>query len=205
MKNAVGREIPEELLAGGKEVYQGKYYMDGKTFHKAGPRAYRAEKPQASKVLASIREACEKCGAHDGMTVSFHHAFRNGDYVTSMVVKVLVEEMGLKDLTVATTSLRICSQTISRKERSSGFSPPACAGESVKSSPRASSRRRRSSAVTAADRVRSRRENLPLTSHSLRHLLRMITEMQTVQAERITAARSVMPSQTRAMQIVLSS
>ncbi len=105
MKNAVGREIPEELLAGGKEVYQGKYYMDGKTFHKAGPRVYRAEKPQASKVLASIREACEKCGAHDGMTVSFHHAFRNGDYVTSMVVKVLVEEMGLKDLTVATTSL----------------------------------------------------------------------------------------------------
>ena len=105
MKNAVGREIPEELLAGGKEVYQGKYYMDGKTFHKAGPRVRRAEKPQASKVLASIREACEKCGAHDGMTVSFHHAFRNGDYVTSMVVKVLVEEMGLKDLTVATTSL----------------------------------------------------------------------------------------------------
>ena len=87
MKNAVGREIPEELLAGGKEVYQGKYYMDGKTFHKAGPRVRRAEKPQASKVLASIREACEKCGAHDGMTVSFHHAFRNGDYVTSMVVK----------------------------------------------------------------------------------------------------------------------
>ena len=105
MKNAVGREIPEELLVGGKEVYQGKYYMDGKTFHKAGPTVRRAEKPQASKVLASIREACEKCGAHDGMTVSFHHAFRNGDYVTSMVMKVLVEEMGLKDLTVATTSL----------------------------------------------------------------------------------------------------
>ena len=65
----------------------------------------RAERPQASKVVASIREACEKCGARDGMTVSFHHAFRNGDYVTSMVMKVLVEEMGLKDLTVATTSL----------------------------------------------------------------------------------------------------
>ena len=82
MKNAVGREIPDQLLADGKEVYQGKYYMDGKTFHKAGPIVRRAEKPQASKLLSSIREACEKCGAHDGMTVSFHHAFRNGDYVT---------------------------------------------------------------------------------------------------------------------------
>ena len=27
MKNAVNREIPEELLKDGKEVYQGKYYM----------------------------------------------------------------------------------------------------------------------------------------------------------------------------------
>ena len=105
MKNAVGREIPDELLTGGKEVYQGKFYMDGKPYKKAGATVRRAEKPQASKVVGSIREACEKCGAHDGMTVSFHHAFRNGDYVTSMVMKVLVEEMGLKDLTVATTSL----------------------------------------------------------------------------------------------------
>ena len=30
MKNAVGREIPDDLLTGGKEVYQGKFYMDGK-------------------------------------------------------------------------------------------------------------------------------------------------------------------------------
>ena len=30
MKNAVGREIPEFLLTGGREVYQGKNYMDGR-------------------------------------------------------------------------------------------------------------------------------------------------------------------------------
>lgn len=105
MINAVGRDIPDELLKDGKEVYQGRYYMDGKPFRKAGPRVIRHEKPQADKVVRTIREACEQCGAHDGMTVSFHHAFRNGDYVTSMVMKVLVEDMGLKDLTVATTSL----------------------------------------------------------------------------------------------------
>ena len=30
MMNAVGRDIPEELLVNGKEVYQGKFYMDGR-------------------------------------------------------------------------------------------------------------------------------------------------------------------------------
>ncbi len=105
MINAIGRDIPDDLLKDGKEVYQGKFHMDGKPFKKAGPTVIRRERPQESKLVGSIREACEKCGAHDGMTVSFHHAFRNGDYVTSMVMKVLVEEMGLKDLTVATTSL----------------------------------------------------------------------------------------------------
>ena len=37
MKNAVGREIPDYLLMDGKEVYQGKNYMDGKYLQKAAP------------------------------------------------------------------------------------------------------------------------------------------------------------------------
>lgn len=105
MINAVGREIPDELLKDGKEVYQGKYYMDGKYIKKDAPQTKRCEKPQESKMCASIREACEKCGAYDGMTISFHSEFRDGDYVASMVAKVLVEEIGLKDITIAATSL----------------------------------------------------------------------------------------------------
>ena len=105
MINAVDREIPDELLKDGKEAYQGKFYMDGKYVKKDSPRTKRYETPQDSKICKSIREACEKCGAHDGMTFSFHTDFRNGDYIASMVAKVLVEEMGLKDLTVAATSL----------------------------------------------------------------------------------------------------
>ncbi|MFR1804399.1 MAG: citrate lyase subunit alpha, partial [Faecalispora jeddahensis] len=105
MKNAVNREIPEELLKDGKEVYQGKYYMDGKYIKRDSPKTRRYVKPQSSKLCSSIRKACERCGAHDGMTVSFHSEFREGDYVASMVAKVLVEEMGLKDITIAATSL----------------------------------------------------------------------------------------------------
>ncbi len=105
MKNAVGREIPDELLAGGREVYQGKNYMDGRYLQKAGPKTRRYEKPQETKVVATIADALRQCGAKDGMTFSFHHHLRDGDYVACMVMKAAVGELGLKDLTVAATSL----------------------------------------------------------------------------------------------------
>lgn len=112
MKNAVNREIPDELLVNGKEVYQGKYYMDGKYIKKDSPKSCRKVKPEESKICQSIREACEKCEAHDGMTFSFHTELRDGDYVASMVARVLVEEMGLKDITVASTSLGTAQDVI---------------------------------------------------------------------------------------------
>ncbi|MGN1016955.1 MAG: citrate lyase subunit alpha [Faecousia sp.] len=105
MKNAVGREIPDELLVNGKQGYQGKYYMDGKYLQKAAPRTRRYEKPQESKIVASLAEALKACGARDGMTFSFHHHLRNGDFVANMVMQTAIEELGLKDLTIAATSL----------------------------------------------------------------------------------------------------
>ena len=57
MKNAVGRDIPEELLVNGKEVYQGKNYMDGKYLQKAAPRTRRYEKPQESKIVETLADA----------------------------------------------------------------------------------------------------------------------------------------------------
>ncbi len=114
MKNLVNREIPDELLVNGKEVYQGKNYMDGKYIKKDSPCTRRYVTPQESKIVSSIREACEKCGAHDGMTFSFHTEFRDGDYVAAMVAKVLIEDMGLKDITVAATSLGSAQNNIAQ-------------------------------------------------------------------------------------------
>ena len=105
MINAVGRDIPEELLVNGKEVYQGKYYMDGKYMQKAAPKTRRYEKPAESKIVETIVDALKQCGAKDGMTFSFHHHLRNGDFVANMVMKAAIEELGLKDLTIAATSL----------------------------------------------------------------------------------------------------
>ena len=105
MKNFVGRDIPDELLVEGKEVYQGKYYMDGKYMQKAAPRTRIYEKPQESKLVATIAEALRQCGAKSGMTFSFHHHLRNGDYVTNMVMQAAIEELGLEDITIAAASL----------------------------------------------------------------------------------------------------
>lgn len=104
MKNFVGREIPDELLKDGKEVYQGKNYRDGRYLKKQGPRITVREKPEESKIVSSIREAIVKCGMKDGMTVSFHHHFRDGDYIANMVMKEIVD-LGIKDITIAASSM----------------------------------------------------------------------------------------------------
>ena len=105
MRNAVGRDIPDALLSGGREVYQGKNYMDGRYMQKAAPRPRRYEKPRESKVVDSIAQALRDCGAKSGMTFSFHHHLRDGDYVVNMVMRAAIEELGLEELTIAATSL----------------------------------------------------------------------------------------------------
>ena len=105
MKNAGGREIPDALLTGGREVYQGKDHMDGRYIQKAAPKTRRCEKPQESKVVESIAQALRQCKAANGMTFSFHHHLRDGDYVVNMVMQTAIEQLGLEELTIAATSL----------------------------------------------------------------------------------------------------
>ena len=105
MKNAVGREIPDYLLTEGREVYQGKNYMDGKYIQKASPRTRRYEKPQESKLVDNLAQDLRRCGARSGITFSFPHHLRDGDYVVNLVMAAAIEELGLKDLTIAATSL----------------------------------------------------------------------------------------------------
>ena len=58
----------------------------------------------ADKLVNSVEEAIRLAGLKDGMTVSFHHHLRNGDYVLNMVMEKIAE-MGIRDLTVNASSL----------------------------------------------------------------------------------------------------
>ncbi len=61
----------------------------------------------SDKLVASLEEAIEKSGLRDGMTISFHHHFRAGDYIVNMVLETIAR-MGVKNLRVAASSLTSC-------------------------------------------------------------------------------------------------
>lgn len=99
--NKAGREIP------------GKYADQFGTFEGQFARRHEYKRasgevtsvhPGESKLLGSIREAIEKTGLKDGMTVSFHHHFREGDEVLNMVMAEIAA-MGIKNLTLASSSI----------------------------------------------------------------------------------------------------
>ena len=92
--NKVDREIPS-YIEGYGEV---KPYAGPFATAPSGERSsvkLSCSKPGDSKLVASIREALEKCQIKDGMTISFHHHLRNGDYVLNMVMDEIAK-MGNK-------------------------------------------------------------------------------------------------------------
>lgn len=60
--------------------------------------------PNELKLSSSIKEAINKSGLKDGMTISFHHHFRSGDFILNNVINIIAE-MGFKDLKLAASSL----------------------------------------------------------------------------------------------------
>ena len=59
------------------------------------------------KLCETLRQAMEQAGLRDGMTISFHHHLRNGDYVLNMVLDEAAK-MSVKDLTVNASSVFDC-------------------------------------------------------------------------------------------------
>ena len=57
-----------------------------------------------SKLVGSMREAIALSGLKSGMSVSFHHHLRNGDYTLNMVMEQIAE-MGIRDLTLNASSI----------------------------------------------------------------------------------------------------
>ena len=65
---------------------------------------FQARSTRQNKLVPSLEEAIRRTGLKDGMTISFHHHFRNGDHIINTVVDKLAE-MGYKNLTLAASSL----------------------------------------------------------------------------------------------------
>lgn len=57
-----------------------------------------------TKVVASLREAISLCDLKSGMSISFHHHLRNGDYTLNRVMDEIAA-LGIRDLTLNASSL----------------------------------------------------------------------------------------------------
>ena len=86
MINSVGRDIPDQVLKDtGMKVFQGSRARNAEEYVKAAPKVRAWIDPTESKMVADIHEALVKCGIKDGMTLGFHHHFRNGDHTTTLM------------------------------------------------------------------------------------------------------------------------
>ncbi len=85
-KNAAGRLIETDIAGTSYRPFAG------------------AKKHQYFSKATSLSNALQKCGLHDGMTLSFHHQLRNGDFVINKTMQT-VAELGIKNIMLAQTAL----------------------------------------------------------------------------------------------------
>ena len=76
-------------------------------FQQRSKQNVQTQKPRHKKLCADLEEAIRRSGLHDGMTLSFHHAYRGGDLTLNQVMET-VARMGFKNLTLASSSLSDC-------------------------------------------------------------------------------------------------
>jgi len=102
VKNAVGRMVPKEIDGRLLRPFAGAHADAG------GGHRYGGLIPAAAqyndKLLPDLDAAIEACQIRDGMTLSFHHHLRNGDYLVNEVMEKLAAR-GLKDLVLAPSAL----------------------------------------------------------------------------------------------------
>jgi len=100
-KNGVGRDIPEKYE---KEYGAFVDQFDRKPEYTRASAKVKTILPHETKIRNSIKEVIVETGLKDGMTISFHHHFREGDFVLNMVLDEIAK-LGIKNLNLASSSI----------------------------------------------------------------------------------------------------
>ena len=96
--NSIGRQVPCEVNGKAEIPYMGvgKYIPEGRIY--STPIVSCANFPSdGNKLIGSLKESLLKAGLKNGMTISTHHHFRNGDLIANMIFDI-AKEIGAKDL-----------------------------------------------------------------------------------------------------------
>ncbi len=104
LQNALGIQLPEQVgdyvvrpYAGPEDpqMYEGPVVSRRKAgFTRSGH----------DKRMPDLEAAIKAAGLRDGMTISFHHSFREGDFVVGMVLSA-IRNLGIKDLRFAPSAV----------------------------------------------------------------------------------------------------
>ena len=97
VKNAAGRMVPTIINGENHIPFQGvgKYNPTGRRY---GPKIPTCNDfPDGNKEVSTLKEALINAGIKDGMTISSHHHFRNGDLIAKQVFDI-AHDLGIKNL-----------------------------------------------------------------------------------------------------------
>lgn len=103
--NSLGRELPERVGDYIVRPYMGPYKPladQGKTVVTRRTAGHRV--PGDSKLVPDLKAAIIASGLKDGMTISFHHSFREGDQIIGQVL-IAIRELGIKGLRFAPSAV----------------------------------------------------------------------------------------------------
>lgn len=103
MINAIGRELPESIAGYGPVKPFAGAFATQPDMPRQAP-AVKTIRPGACKLLESLEEAFRRIPVKDGMTLSFHHHFRNGDGVVNQVLATAAR-LGIRNLRIALSSV----------------------------------------------------------------------------------------------------
>ncbi|MCF8370950.1 MAG: citrate lyase subunit alpha [Bacteroidales bacterium] len=98
IKNAAGRMVPKTINGVEQVPYMGvgKFIPTGKK-HAPSIKSYANYPADGNKQVESLKDALIKAGLKDGMTISTHHHFRNGDLLANLIFDI-AHELGVKNL-----------------------------------------------------------------------------------------------------------
>jgi len=112
VKNAVGRVVPTTVNNVAAEPYKGvgKHRPRGRKY--STPISSCADYPSdGNKLVPSLKEALIRSGLRDGITISTHHHFRDGDLIANQIFEIAAE-LGIKGLVWAPSASFPCHKPI---------------------------------------------------------------------------------------------
>ena len=108
--NAVGRQVPTEVNGKKQTPFLGvgKFEPTGR---KAAPPIPALHQFGLDKRVPTLRDALEKVGLRNGMTIGMHHHMRNGDRMAVPLFDTIAA-MGIRDIVFAPSALFPCHEPL---------------------------------------------------------------------------------------------